>query len=328
MLEAIWEAIHDSLKVFPVLFVVYIIIEIIEDKSSKNVKHDKHLSSKFSPVIASTLGIVPQCGFSVIATDLFAKRKIAMGTLLAVFIATSDEAIPIMISNKNSIVPMFIMLGIKLVYAILVGFIVNYIYNKIKLKKIRNNFIVSEANKTFFVFKSCVNIDFKNKNTKKYLTPVIVSCEDINKPNVCDIGCCGHNIEKDPSTLKKFIYHPLIHSLKIFAFILIFNLAFEILLYFVGEGAIEKFMVGTSIFQPFVVSIVGMIPNCVASVAISQLFVDGLITFGSCVAGLCANAGIALAVLFKQNPSKAENFTIIGLLYVLSSVLGFVIDLF
>ena len=87
-------------------------------------------------------------------------------------------------------------------------------------------------------------------------------------------------------------------------------------------------MQSTKLFQPFVVSLIGLIPNCASSVLISNLYLLGGINFGSCVAGLCANAGIALAVLFRQNPNSKENIFIVGLLYALSSILGFVVCLF
>ena len=316
----------DSLKILPVLFLVYVLIEIVEDKSSNFFKRNKKLKGKFAPIIASGVGIIPQCGFSVIATDLFSKKKIAMGTLISVFLATSDEAIPILLSNKSFILPLIFLILIKLSYAILVGYIVNIIYNKTTSKnkiKYSTQFVQSG-----FVYVGDMQIDSSKLNVEKYSTPVIVGQDNLNAISVCDVGCCGHNIEKDPSTLKKFIYHPLIHSLKIFAFILIINILFGLLIHYVGEESITGFMQSTKLFQPFVVSLIGLIPNCASSVLISNLYLLGGINFGSCVAGLCANAGIALAVLFRQNPNSKENIFIVGLLYALSSILGFVVCLF
>ena len=316
----------DSLKILPVLFLVYVLIEIVEDKSSNFFKQNKKLKGKFAPIIASGVGIIPQCGFSVIATDLFSKKKIAMGTLISVFLATSDEAIPILLSNKNFILPLIFLILIKLSYAILVGYLVNIIYYKITSKnklKYSTQFVQSG-----FVYVGDMKIDSSKLNVEKYSTPVIVGQDNLNAISVCDVGCCGHNIEKDPSTLKKFIYHPLIHSLKIFAFILIINILFGLLIRYVGEESITSFMQSTKLFQPFVVGLIGLIPNCASSVLISNLYLLGGINFGSCVAGLCANAGIALAVLFRQNPNSKENIFIVGLLYALSSILGFVVCLF
>ena len=327
MLDVLLDALIDSAKIFPILLLVYILIEIIEDKSSKSIKRSKQLGGAYAPLIAGGLGIVPQCGFSVIATDLFAKKKIAMGTLLAVFIATSDEAIPIMLSSKKSIIPLLIMLAIKLVFAILVGYIVNIAYNKLKSRNSKFNNI-SQVAKSGYLFTCETYIPENQSKVEKYSTPVLVNFDDINTPSKCDIGCCGHNIEKDPSTLHKFIIHPLIHSLKIFAFILVVNLVFGFIIYFVGEDALANFMQSTNFFQPFLVCLVGLIPNCASSVVISNLYLLGGINFGSCVAGLCANAGIGLAVLFRQNSSKIENLVILGLLYSLSSLLGFVICFF
>ncbi len=321
MLHVLEHSLIDSLKILPVLFLVYVLIEIIEDKSSNFFKRNKKLNGKFAPVIASGVGIIPQCGFSVIATDLFSKKKIGMGTLLAVFLTTSDEAIPILLSNKDFIIPLLFLVLIKVVYAILIGYVVNFIYNVI-LRKNRNKYS-TQLIQSGFVYVGELQIDSSKLNVEKYSTPVIVGQDNLNSVSVCDVGCCGHKIEKDPSTFKKFIYHPLIHSLKIFAFILIINIIFGALIHYIGEESITNFMQSTKLFQPFVVGLIGLIPNCASSVLISNLYLLGGINFGSCVAGLCANAGIALAVLFRQNPNTKENFLIVGMLYLLSSLIGF-----
>ena len=316
----------DSLKVLPILFLVYVFIEIIEDKSFGIFKKNKKLNGKIAPIIGGGIGIIPQCGFSVIATDLFAKKKIAMGTLLAVFLATSDEAIPILLSNKKFIIPLLMLIVIKFVYAILVGYVVNIIYEKVlKKKNVKNS---TKLMKSGFVFVGEIKIDSSQIDITKYSTPIIVGEDSLNEVSVSDVGCCGHAIEKDPSNFKKFIFHPLIHSLKIFAFILIVNVLFGILIHYVGEANIANFMQSTRFFQPFVVALIGLIPNCASSVIITDLFLLNGISFGSLVAGLCANAGIALAVLFKQNANKKENLFILALLYVLSSLIGVVISLF
>jgi len=133
--EVLLDALKDTLTILPLLFLVYVLIEVIENKSAKNLGDYRFLNNKYSPIIASLVGVVPQCGFSVVATDLYSKKHISMGTLLAVYLATSDEAIPIMLSTPSAIPSLLPLLGIKIVYSILVGYAIMFVCSLKKEKK-------------------------------------------------------------------------------------------------------------------------------------------------------------------------------------------------
>ena len=127
MIDVVIDTLIDSVKLLPFLFVTYIIMEYLEHKTSNKVKSAIQKSGKFGPLIGGLLGTIPQCGFSVAATNLYATRIINIGTLLAVYLATSDEMIPIMISEGIPIITIIKILGIKLIIAVIVGFLIDFI---------------------------------------------------------------------------------------------------------------------------------------------------------------------------------------------------------
>lgn len=306
VLNIFLDALKDSILTLPVLFVCYLLIELLEEKILMNYQKSKLLKSKFAPVVSASFGVIPQCGFSVVASELYAKRAITIGSLFAIFIATSDEALPILLSNPSSYLNLFIIIGVKFVYAILVGLTLDFIVNKIKNKKnaVAVGAVPASSNETTSETEQNVEID------------------EIH-------GCCKHELEPEKSSKLSHVFiHPLIHSLKIFLFIFVINIIFGLIIEFVGEDVISNFMLSTGVFEPLIVSLVGLIPNCAASVIITELFLAGSISIGSCIAGLCINSGLAIIMLFKFNKNIKQNLGIVGLLYVLSCVLGLIINLF
>ena len=130
MIEIIEETLIDSIKLLPFLFITYLIMEYIEHKTSDKLKNTIKKSGKYGPVIGGLLGTIPQCGFSVAATNLYATRIITLGTLISVYLATSDEMIPILLSEGAPITTILSILGIKLVIAIIAGFIIDFIIRR------------------------------------------------------------------------------------------------------------------------------------------------------------------------------------------------------
>ena len=136
-------------------------------------------------------------------------------------------------------------------------------------------------------------------------------------------GCCGHHIDDGKeSNVKKYLVHPLLHTLKILAYILIVNIVMGIIVYFVGEERLVAFMSKSGVLQPIIVTLVGLIPNCASSVIITELFLSGTITFGSCLGGLIVNAGLGIAFLFKSNKRIKENFAIVGGLFAFAVLIA------
>jgi len=303
-------------------------------------------------LFASGFGLVPQCGFSVVATDLFASKKIRYGTLLAVYIATSDEAVPILLTNPDKMLSLLPLLLVKFVLAVLIGYGVDLIFRKANQKRLmqadqlsktcevkdKNPEIVEniENNENKEVHKEHEREHNHEHEHEKHTHNEDQHLEQKAQENAEDShekhhhGCCGHEIEgteDKESKWKRFLLHPLIHSLKIFLFILIVNLIMGGILALTGEEALVQFLQNSKGFAPLVAAVVGLIPNCASSVIITELYTMGGIGFGACMAGLIVNAGIAFVVLFKENKNMKENFSILGAMFAIGIVTGYIIQL-
>lgn len=143
MIDIILDTLVDSLKLLPFLFIAFLIIELIEHKLNKQTKKIVSKSGKVGPLIGSLLGLFPQCGFSVMATNLYVTRIITLGTLISIYLATSDEMLPIMLSQKIAFIEIVKLLGIKFICGIIWGFIIDLLLNK-KSKKENINYEICD----------------------------------------------------------------------------------------------------------------------------------------------------------------------------------------
>ena len=289
-LHVLLHSLIDTAKLLPILFIVYFLIEFLEYKNVFRFEKSKLLTGKASPVIGSLFGSVPQCGFSVISAELYSERKISIGALVAVFIATSDEALPIMISNYKSIPALLCLILTKIVFGVIVGYLTMLLYSKI-FKGNNHNHHIEE------------NHDEHHE-------------EDDEHHDEHLHACCHHDLKENKFNWK----HPLIHCLKIFIYIYIINVIFGTIIMFIGEDKLVSFLNSSRIFQPLLSIAIGLIPNCVSSVVITELYLMGGLSFGSIVAGLSVNAGLGLIVLLKENKNKKENL-FIGLSLIISSLI-------
>lgn len=294
-LEVALEALVETSKVLPLLFIVYYLIELFEFKCAVKLQNNKWLKGNLSPVMGSLIGSIPQCGFSVISSDLFSRRLISVGALIAVYIATSDEAIPIMIANPKSIPWMLLLIVVKIVLGIVIGYLAVLFYKLIFKKKhleLEHNSHHGEHDH-----------DHENEGV-----------------SATHGGCCNHSVESTTFDWK----HPLLHCLKISAFILIMNLLFGMITHiWVGEDVMSDFLNSSILFQPILAVLIGLIPNCASSVVLTELFVSGGLKFGALVAGLCINAGLGFVMLLKQNKNWKENLFILAMMIIPSLIVGY-----
>ena len=333
-MDFVWEAVKESLIMFPFLFGAYVLVELIEFLTSKKLNGNV-LKSRVAPLVGAGVGLLPQCGFGVVASDLYSKRKITMGTLLAIFFATSDEAVPLLIISPEKAIYLLPLLAIKFVFGFSLGFIVDAIVNRKRAPVVHGDCHAAGA--------PC------NDNENKDEPPLSQGdnpppsgqsehgdCHVAGAPRNDSVheeghhvGCCGHHIEDEENEpwAKRYLLHPALHSLKVFAFVLIVNLVLGGLIALIGENELMAFLNSARYVTPVLAVLVGLIPNCAASEVLTLLFISGGLSFGACVAGLCANAGIAMVVLFKQNKNMKENLTIFGVLSGVSLVVGYLVTI-
>lgn len=281
------DAVIDCVHMLPFLLIVFVLVEVVEHYYFDKLKDISKFSTSVGPLIGALVATLPQCGFSIIAAGLYSQKLISLGTLLAVFLSTSDESIPVLLSSPKSFPLILPLIGTKILIAIVAGYLIDFVF-KSRLKYIEND----------------VEID-EHKHDKE-------SYHD-------DYGCCHHNLTH--SKIKDLLFHPICHTFSMFLFILLVTL---ILNYFAHIN-LDRIFVLNSYMQIIATSIIGLIPNCAASVAITLCFIKGSITFASAVSGLCTSSGLGLLVLLKNNLKFTFKFVI--LLCMVSILSGVLIQL-
>lgn len=287
MIEIIKETLIDAIKLLPFLFITYLIMEYIEHRMGNRTKNVIKKSGKWGPVFGGILGIFPQCGFSVSATNLYAGRVITLGTLIAVYLSTSDEMLPIFLSEAVSPLIILKILSIKLIIGVISGIIIDLIISLIS----------------------------KNKGKKE-------NNAELNNEigHICEEEHCHCN---ENGIIKSAI----LHTLNILIFIIIVTFVINLLVYFIGEDTIASWILNKPLIGPMIASLIGLIPNCAASVIITNMYLENVITLGSMMSGLLTGAGVGLAVLFKTNNRVKENIVIIALMYLIGVISGIIIEL-
>lgn len=271
LIEALVETFVDSVKLLPFLFITYLSMEYLEHKASAHTTQLVRKSGKLGPLAGGILGIVPQCGFSAAASNFYAGRVITLGSLLAIYLSTSDEMLPILISEQAPIGMILKVLLCKVLIGTVAGFLIDLLIHPKKE-------------------------------------------EDEHIHEICEHEHCDCEKSIFKSSLK--------HTLQIFLFIFVIGFVLEMLLMAVGEDALKQVIYNQPILAPVLAGLVGLIPNCAASVAITELYLKDALGFGAMLSGLLVNAGVGLVVLFKVNRNLKENLFILGLLYMIGVVAG------
>lgn len=293
IIEALLDALKDSLICFAVVLLFNFLISFLDGKLSVKLKKE----SPLSPLLGASFGLIPQCGFSVIAADLYMKEKITMGTLVAVFIACSDEALPILLSHPDKILMIFPLLLIKLVAGFIFGVLLDTIFRE-RIPQIKNQMLIrkKEEEQSDVTIKSgCYNPKLENKHLiSKWNNPWV----------------------------KMHVRHPLFHSLKIFVYVLIVNIIFSIICLYWEEQLIS--FLNTNVWlTPLFSLFIGYIPNCASSVLLTNLYINNTIKFGAAITGLCANAGLGLIYIFKDKKKIKNAFIILASISIIGLLVGY-----
>lgn len=295
--EVLLDSLLDTLKVLPFLIVIYILIELMEQKTTF-ASENSRLKGKLGVLVGSATGLVPQCGFSVMAAKLYDGGYIALGTLIAIFISTSDEAFIILLADGAGALSLLPIILVKIVVGVAVGYAVNGV---LALWKKRRAAVVSDEKPD----KADYHARVFRKKEEAFCTS------------------CGREHNDAHPALTYFVF-PLLHSLKVAAYILVITAAFGLLVEGVGEENFTAFMEKSVIAQPFITAAIGLIPNCAASVIITESYLLGHITLGSCIAGLCSNAGLGFVILLKNTKKWKRNLLLLIGIYAVGAVTGLV----
>ena len=295
MLHLIEDALMDSVKLIPFLFLTYLAMEYLEHRTGEHARklirrpgaaedtgHSprRHFAAGLAaPIVGGLLGALPQCGFSAAASNLYAGRVITLGTLMAVYLSTSDEMLPILISQRAPVGMILKILAGKALVGMAAGLV----------------------------------IDLLGRNREGRRKP-----DGIH--DICEQERCHCE--------KGILRSALAHTAKIALFILAVNLVLNLILHFAGEDALANLLLDKPVLAPVLAGLVGLIPNCAGSVVITQLYLSESISLGAAMAGLLSGSGVGLLVLFRVNHDRRENLKILALLYGIGVVAGILIGLF
>ncbi len=275
MLHAIEHALEHTLKdsiiLIIFLFLTYLAMEYLEHRTGEKVQGVIQRAGRLGPLIGAVLGAVPQCGFSTAASNLYAGRVITMGTLIAIYLSTSDEMLPVMISAQAPVRTILGILAVKVLVGMAAGLVIDLIFRR-------------------------------GREEHSHIHEL---CEHEH----CE---CEKGIVR--SALK--------HTVQVGLFILIISFALNLALEMSGEDILAGFLLNRPVIGPILAGLVGFIPNCAASIVITELYLEGVISVGSMLSGLLVGAGMGLLVLFRVNRHRAENLKIAGLLYLIGVLTG------
>ena len=272
--HTVWHVFLETLKILPFLFVMYLFLEWMEHRAGENSESIVSRTGRAGPLLGGLLGLLPQCGFSTAAAGLYSGGVITIGTLLAVFLATSDEMIAVLFSGGVKASLILTVLAYKLAVALIAGFTVDLFFKSRKKNEFENHCHEDGCH-----------------------------CED-----------------------RGIFRSALFHSIKIFIFIFIVSVVIHTLVELLGEARLARLFSDIPVVSNLLAAIIGLIPNCAASVVITELYVSGVISLGAMLSGLLVGAGTGLLVLLRVNGSFSENVRFVILLFVTGTLGGIVAD--
>ncbi len=335
VLDILLDAVLDTLLLVPFLFVTYVVMEWLEHKTSDDLLKAVGKAGVSGPIVGGLLGLVPQCGFSAATATLYSARMVSVGTLVAVFLSTSDEMLPIFIAEGIPVGTMLGMLGLKLIVAIVAGLLVDVVARRLRIAQHEPNIHKLCEEAQCYCNERCEGCEVGKGASKQH------AGEDEPREDALD-ELDAHKAEIEEATHAhhdhdhehhhehgsgSIIMSAVKHTLQVTLFVFIVSLVLTAVFEIVGDETIASVLGANRWASIVLCALVGLIPNCAASVAVVTLYVEGVITTGACMAGLLPAAGVGILVLLRTNRGGAkENVAILSLLVLIGIVSGFVID--
>ena len=281
IVHVFFHVLKEALSLLPFLFVTYVIMEILQRAAGEKANRAIKNAGKVGPIWGSLFGAFPQCGFSAAASYFYVGRVITLGTLISVYMSTSDEMLPILISEHVPVTVIVKIIITKVIIGMVSGFIVELLFGWLARKnKMPEDFVLHNAT-------SC-------------------NCKH------------GHGV----------IMGAVSHTFQVWIFIFLISYILGLFMHTIGTEAISHIFSDIPVLGEAIAGLVGLIPNCAASVVITQLYLEGVIGVGPMLSGLLVSAGVGLLVLFRENHHMKENFMIVGILYIISVGWGVLFDIF
>lgn len=357
LIDILLDAGKDTLSLVPFLLVTYLALETLEHVAGDRVNGAIKRAGAAGPVVGSLLGMVPQCGFSAMAATLYAGRVVTLGTLVAVFLSTSDEMLPLLLAEQVPVQTMAMLLASKALIALVTGFIVDAAVRGLRRNvrahaAIRRTVLGTAANSAHV---NCAHDDHTGGDIIDEVAEAGVSADHIHE--LCERDHCGcdededehghghghehghegdhahergcacgheHGHSHEGASLLAIIRSAISHTVQVSVFIFLVTLILVAVLETFGESTIEQFLRGNETLAILGSALVGLIPNCSASVVITQLYLEGALQLAPMLAGTLISAGVGYLVLFRTNRSARENALFLVMMYVIGAGWGLV----
>ena len=355
LIDILLDAGKDTLSLVPFLLVTYLALETLEHVAGDRVNGAIKRAGAAGPVVGSLLGMVPQCGFSAMAATLYAGRVVTLGTLVAVFLSTSDEMLPLLLAEQVPVQTMAMLLASKALIALVTGFIVDAAIRGLRRNArahaaIRHTVLGTAANPAHV---NCAHDDHTGGDIIDEVAEAGVSADHIHK--LCERDHCGcdededehghdhshdhghadeherhhdHSHSHEGAPIVSIIRSAISHTVQVSVFIFLVTLILVAVLETFGESAIEQFLRGNEMLAVLGSALVGLIPNCSASVVITQLYLEGALQLAPMLAGTLISAGVGYLVLFRTNRSARENAVFLIMMYVIGAGWGLILSAF
>lgn len=355
LIDILLDAGKDTLSLVPFLLVTYLALETLEHVAGDRVNGAIKRAGAAGPVVGSLLGMVPQCGFSAMAATLYAGRVVTLGTLVAVFLSTSDEMLPLLLAERVPVQTMAMLLASKALIALVTGFIVDAAIRGLRRNArahaaIRRTVLGTAANPAHV---NCAHDDHTGGDIIDEVAEAGVSADHIHE--LCERDHCGcdededehghdhshdhghadeherhhdHSHSREGAPIVSIIRSAISHTVQVSVFIFLVTLILVAVLETFGESAIEQFLRGNETLAVLGSALVGLIPNCSASVVITQLYLEGALQLAPMLAGTLISAGVGYLVLFRTNRSARENVLFLIMMYVIGAGWGLILSAF
>lgn len=311
LVDVLADSVIDTLKLIPFLLVTYLAMEALEHFASNKVKEAVEHAGVAGPVVGALLGALPQCGFSAMAATLFSGRVVTAGTLVAVILSTSDEMIPVFLAHQEPASRMLSIIAIKVVLGIAAGLLLDLVLRLLHRAGDGHTHIHELCEREHC---HCEEAD------------ELEELDDNHHDHGDHHGHHEHGHHHDYGHSHHgawgIVRSACVHTAQVTAFIFLISLLFGLIIEGLGVNSIRSTLAYHPVRATFIAALVGLIPNCGASVAIAELFLDGTLATGPMLAGLLSSGGVGLLVLWRTNADARQNVYVTLLVYVVAVLAG------
>lgn len=316
-LAILTDALRDTLALVPFLFVTYLALEALEHAAGSRVNSWVRRAGAAGPVVGALLGAVPQCGFSAMGATLYAGRVVTLGTLVAVFLSTSDELLPVFVASQASPALLGSIIVAKVAIALVTGVAVDLVVRALHHRHDLPADLAEAGEGTGHIHELCER-DRCGCEDEELLGRDQAHCHG-GHGHACVHG--GHV----GSPARVIVRSAVLHTVQVTAFIFLVTVVLVALLETVGEGALASLLASNEVLAVFASALVGLVPNCAASVVIAELYLEGVLALGPMMAGSLVSAGVGFLVLFRTNRGVRQSLVILALLYAVAVLWGLAI---